>query len=200
MCIRDSPALCPGEVLPSAEVCDGIDNDCDGRVDDIVERCDRVDNDCDGEVDEGCVRLPANEMMLFRRLGSGGSAMWRGSEVPMLLTEVVARTCAAGEVIVELADGTRRCVPEPTMACPQGQQLDYVAPDGWRCVPCHYVVQFGVLFAFERVCANEGRLKCWEGTVPTFVEDTRRWECRPTCNNGLYDQIVLDGRLLCVPC
>jgi hypothetical protein len=27
-------AICVGEVLPSAEVCDGFDNDCDGAVDD----------------------------------------------------------------------------------------------------------------------------------------------------------------------
>jgi hypothetical protein len=68
---------CSGERLPSAEQCDGIDNDCNGRVDDgpdtvcVVgacratvpfcascaslraqpERCDGVDNNCDGMID-----------------------------------------------------------------------------------------------------------------------------------------------------
>ena len=56
---------CEGQVLPSPEVCDGVDNDCDGEVDerwatgsnpcgfcDSAEICDGQDNDCDGFVDE----------------------------------------------------------------------------------------------------------------------------------------------------
>ena len=41
-------------LVPGADVCDGVDNDCDGTVDDLAEpeACDGLDNDCDGEVDE----------------------------------------------------------------------------------------------------------------------------------------------------
>ena len=42
---------------PTAEVCDGLDNNCNGVVDDgfagLAEACDGLDNDCDGLVDEG---------------------------------------------------------------------------------------------------------------------------------------------------
>ncbi len=46
--------VCEGAVGPSAEVCDGKDNDCNGTPDDgPAEICDGLDNDCDGLVDEG---------------------------------------------------------------------------------------------------------------------------------------------------
>ena len=65
-CAGDSWGACLGELLPIAEVCDGLDNDCDGTADeglrngcgvcgaeDPIEVCDGNDNDCDGDVDEG---------------------------------------------------------------------------------------------------------------------------------------------------
>lgn len=62
-CMLGQWGQCVGAVLPSLELCDGNDNDCDGQLDespacDCVpenEVCgDNIDNDCDGRVDEGC--------------------------------------------------------------------------------------------------------------------------------------------------
>ena len=63
---RCGSATCFFETIPSVEVCDGLDNDCNGRVDDGVsvtpgccsgeattELCDGLDNNCDGVIDEG---------------------------------------------------------------------------------------------------------------------------------------------------
>jgi hypothetical protein len=65
-CIDGEWSRCRGQVLPTDEVCDGLDNDCDGLVDEGLsnqcgecgvptprEICDDIDNDCDGLVDEG---------------------------------------------------------------------------------------------------------------------------------------------------
>ena len=53
---EEGQATCEGSVLPSAEVCDMKDNDCDGTTDEglegAVDVCDTIDNDCDGQVDE----------------------------------------------------------------------------------------------------------------------------------------------------
>lgn len=66
VCENDRVAGCFGEILPSSETCNRIDDDCDGRVDEGLanacgvcgaptptETCDTVDNDCDGLIDEG---------------------------------------------------------------------------------------------------------------------------------------------------
>ncbi|MFT6395479.1 MAG: streptogramin lyase [Bradymonadia bacterium] len=61
----ESPSACTETVLPTIELCDGVDNDCDGTVDEsssgcsicgaATEICDDVDNDCDGFVDESLI-------------------------------------------------------------------------------------------------------------------------------------------------
>jgi hypothetical protein len=51
-------SACVGSGSPSAESCDGVDNDCNGVTDDgccipSLEVCDGIDNDCNGFADDG---------------------------------------------------------------------------------------------------------------------------------------------------
>lgn len=50
---------CATPCVPSEEICDFKDNNCDGVIDEGCEECtpeicDGIDNDCDGQIDEGC--------------------------------------------------------------------------------------------------------------------------------------------------
>lgn len=73
--------VCEGAVGPTAEICDGKDNDCDGVPDNgPAEVCDGEDNDCDGLIDEGVLAVKKEEV--FDGLGSvaavdGGFAVTR---------------------------------------------------------------------------------------------------------------------------
>ncbi|MCB9539212.1 MAG: thrombospondin type 3 repeat-containing protein [Myxococcales bacterium] len=63
-CARTGPMICEAGALacsatpgaPTAETCNGIDDDCDGGADELAgtpELCNDADEDCDGLVDEG---------------------------------------------------------------------------------------------------------------------------------------------------
>ncbi|HEY3452289.1 MAG TPA: MopE-related protein [Myxococcales bacterium] len=66
-CSNDQWGACVGQVLPTNEVCDGVDNDCDHETDEgLLNACgtcgdtpteicgDGLDNNCDGKLDESC--------------------------------------------------------------------------------------------------------------------------------------------------
>lgn len=110
------------------------------------------------------------------------------------------KRCADRQVAVEVDRGVLQCVPEPP-TCPAGQALEVQQGEGWGCVPCALIVQYGGLFGGQRACAPIPALTCSSGTVPTFDAKGRTWRCVATCNNGAYDQRRLaDGTLVCVPC
>ena len=64
LCSEDGAGVfCEGAVGPRAEVCDGLDNDCDGVPDNGPDEiCDGLDNDCDGLIDEGVWSVKQHEL------------------------------------------------------------------------------------------------------------------------------------------
>lgn len=194
-------STCEGAVVAEPEDCDGVDDDCDGVVDDLVEVCNLRDDDCDAEIDEGsaCVEdgmTPA----LTRFWPATASGLFMDASTPVhTLVATPAAPCPDGEILYEPIFGELTCVPLPP-ECPLTMQPVWSEADGWSCVPCDVVVQFGYLFDFERVCAVRPSLVCPSGQVPTFSETERHWICAPLCDNTDYDVVWADGAPVCVPC
>jgi hypothetical protein len=191
---------CEGSVGATDEVCNAVDDDCDGAIDDLTEVCDLIDDDCDGAVDEGdvCAGLPLDRY-LTRFWPPTGSGVLPTSARLYTSMESSPMPCLSGEMLLEVAPHDVRCVPTPPSDCPEGTSYEWRG-DAWVCVPCGLLVQFGGIYAYERTCAPEPMLACPPGQSPTYREDTRVWDCIPTCNNGQYDQAYYEGMLVCVPC
>ena len=181
-CLPDGSGYgaCEGQVLPSAEVCDGRDNDCDGSVDEgnpgggqpcdtgslgvcasghhacvngalvcvqnqqpTAEVCDGLDNDCDGIVDNGnpgggaacntgrpgiCaegVRACRNGGLACEQVRQPQPEQCNGLDNNCDGTADRARCDAQGLPCVDVAGGIRCCVPS-------GQ----TSRDGFACDTC----------------------------------------------------------------
>lgn len=190
---------CPSACAASEFTCfGGRDDDCDGATD-----CD--DAECFGSAT--CVPgpCPAGQTPTYskRMFPSyfGGSSIETGDGRPVMPMTCEPGRCPAGLVAVQTAPGgTFACVPPPP-ACPAGKSPNYVSAGRWECTdPCDLVIHYGSIYGGLTVCAGTPTISCPSGEVPTFVYETETWECRRTCDNGLYDQHYLGPMLVCVPC
>ena len=171
---------CVGGVLPSTETCDGMDHNCNGTADD------------------GCF-CPPGQTPVFTRIPGGGASGIVSADSGLFQMTCQTTMCMPGQAeLVDPTAGGATCVPPPPH-CAAGEQLDATG-GAFHCVPCDIIVQFGALYAGRRVCAPSPHLSCSGGETPTFVFETEAWECRPTCDNGEYDQHMIGGLLVCVPC
>lgn len=174
----------------------GVDEDCDGDID-----C--ADRDCATSPSCQTGPCPTGQTPLYTQrpntLGATSSGVLPGDSMPVMPVTCVPGRCATGQVAVQLLGQPQVCVPPPG-PCPTGQSPQY-SGGAWRCVaPCEVIVQFGFMYGFRRVCAPRPPSSCPMGQVPTFDAATEQWVCRTTCNNTTYDQVLLGGAVVCVPC
>lgn len=145
-----------------------------------------------------CPCLPG-DVQTYRRFDDPWvpSGVFTPEEVSPYHVYCQAGSCEPGEVLVEVDLDTFECSSVPS--CSGDTGLEWV--DGHlSCVACDFVIRYGALFDGLRICAPTPTLSCGAGQVPTFLEEIQEWRCENTCDNGLYDQALLNGNLVCVPC
>ena len=191
-------AGCPEACQPTESLCfGGRDDDCDGAVD-----CDDAECFSDPACSDSVCPDGLTPVYSERDLGTdwGASSISSGDGNAVMPLSCEDRVCAAGLVAVRSVSGTIVCVPPPS-ECPDGLSPTYVSAGTWRCdPPCDLIIHYGSIYGGERRCAGIPTVSCPSGQVPTFVYEMETWECRPTCDNGLYDRIYVEGGLVCVPC
>jgi hypothetical protein len=94
---------------------------------------------------------------------------------------------------------TTKCA-EPPPDCAAGLSPQYTGHDTWECTDCALVVTYGGIYGNYRRCVNSPTIVCPQGQVPTWSYEGEDWECKDTCDNGMYDQHTINGELVCVPC
>lgn len=214
---------CEGSVLPGAEVLgNGVDDDCNGAAD-CEEPTLAGEDVCLGPCPDGTPTYQQRDL----GPGFGGSGIEQGDGEPIMEMECGDPVCDGQNVAIERPDGTFECV-EPPPECEEGTYATWQEPgegpngfDGrfegedepdqageadeahWECEPpCELIIHYGGIYGSKTVCAGEPPTEeCPNaGEVPTWVYETEDWECLPMCDNGMYDQIWLDGAVVCVPC
>ena len=174
----------------------GADDDCDMQID-----CD--DPDCAADPSCRMSDCPPGQVTTYRQrtlpATGGGSSISTGDGQPPTTVGCEDGSCPTGQVRV-VSGATSVCVPPPP-ECPAGLYANYAGYARWTCEPpCELIVHYGGIYGGMNVCTGRPDLRCPAGQSPTFVYETQEWSCRATCNNTLYDRIVLDGLVVCVPC
>lgn len=198
-CLADPAAACPGGCQPTETCTNGGDDDCDGLAD-----C--ADPSCGSDASCRPALCPGGGSPVFRRrppmTEASGSYIAPGDNgpmMPMACEPAPPIACDRSSVAVETAPGSFACVAPPA-ECGGGMSPEW-AGSGWVCSkPCELFIHYGAIYGFVTVCAPRPTLTCDWGLSPTFVYETSAWECRPTCDNGLYDIHYVDGGLVCIPC
>jgi len=213
--------LCEGAVLPGAEVNgNGVDDDCNGATD-CEEAALAEDPLCLGPCPGGTATYEQRDLAP----GVGGSGIEPGDGQPIMEMECGEPVCEGLDVAIERPDGTFECV-EPPPECEEGMyptweepgddagllggRFEPDAPEGgaepeeahWECEPpCELIIHYGGIYGNKTVCAEDPDIECPNaGEVPTWIYETEEWSCMPMCDNGMYDQIWLEGAVVCVPC
>ncbi len=179
-------SACSGSINPAAEVCNGLDDDCDGEVD-----------------ADWCVCAAGQTLVYHRRdfhMRGDRSMVGPGDNMPTLLPTCETMRCTGGLVSVETRPDMFRCVPPPP-SCPPDLYPYYTQGGAWRCERgCEVLITYGHLYDGIVVCGPRPDVTCPPGQTPHYAFESEVWECRPMCDNGQYDIHMLGSLVVCIPC
>ncbi|MDO9017702.1 MAG: MopE-related protein [Deltaproteobacteria bacterium] len=181
---------------------DGRWGGCVGQTLPTAELCNRVDDNCDGRVDEGCL-CPAGQTMVYRQRNLPVAPMCgiqMGDGWAMMDDACEARRCPDGQVYVEGPMRFSGCVAPPPTCRPE-QFPNYLPTRGWVCEQgCQMVIRFGGVFGTEAVCAAwPDQIECRETCFRHFRPEVHAWDCAARCAGGSAG-ILFAGMRLCLPC
>ncbi len=179
-------------------------SDCTGAVNPTAETCNGLDDDCDGEVDADWCVCRADQTLVYHRrdfhMRGDRSMVSPGDNMPTLLPTCEPMRCSGGLVSVEVQPDSFRCVPPPP-SCPPDLYPYYTQGGTWRCERgCEVIITYGALYDGLVVCAERPTVTCPPGQTPHYAFESEVWECRPMCDNGQYDIHMLGSAVICIPC
>jgi hypothetical protein len=194
----------------TAEICNGLDDDCDGKIDEgltgcvcnpTAELCNNMDDDCDGNIDEGITRSCGTGTCLGTETCVAGAFVGCTAQSPTTeicngldddcdgvvdgFTQGCSNLVTPGGPATDNPGTTAACMAEgPACVCHPGQETCPAGGDG------HFGACLGEVGPSPEIC--DGLDNDCDGIID---EDTGGADCSSNC--GIGQTVCQNGTIVC---